>query len=312
MSHQRAHLRLRSDYLALVTLGFGEIIPEFFYNGDNVGGFNLTNGTQGIQPLDAVRFFTFDRTGKLVWGDLDTFADIPRFFIFCGLVALVIFASLRLRDGKLGRAWLAIREDELPGRGRPVDADQAVRVQRRGGRRRHRGRRLCRARGRVLPTGSGSTSRSPCRPWSCSAAWATSGVSPSAPRAGLTSTALPNPGQLDSASWPGWWAGPVRGVLLLGTDKASTPTAARSSPRPRHLLVARLPCQGAEPSEVPRLGGVLVKMMPFRREGLIPEAAPNWSYANSAGPRPKPPGPLEDSPRPARPAGGRSVAPASA
>jgi branched-chain amino acid transport system permease protein len=106
-------LRLRSDYLALVTLGFGEIIPEIFYNGDKIGPYNLTNGTQGIQPLDSVRFFTFDRTGKLVWGDLDTFADLPRFFIFCGLVALVMFASLRLRDGKLGRAWLAIREDEL-------------------------------------------------------------------------------------------------------------------------------------------------------------------------------------------------------
>src|SRR5262249_31167016 len=106
-------LRLRSDYLALVTLGFGEIIPEFFYNGDNIAGHNLTNGTQGMQPVDAIRFFTFDSTGKLVWGDLDTFADIPRFFIFCGLIALVMFASLRLREGKLGRAWLAIREDEL-------------------------------------------------------------------------------------------------------------------------------------------------------------------------------------------------------
>jgi branched-chain amino acid transport system permease protein len=106
-------LRLRSDYLALVTLGFGEIIPEAFYNGNNIFGHNLTNGTQGMGPVDAVRFLTFDRTGKLVWGDLDTFADIPRFFIFCGLVALVMFASLRLRDGKLGRAWLAIREDEL-------------------------------------------------------------------------------------------------------------------------------------------------------------------------------------------------------
>jgi len=106
-------LRLRSDYLALVTLGFGEIIPEIFYNGDNVAGVNISNGTQGIQPVDAVRFFTFDDTGKLVWGDLDTFADLPRFIIFCGLVAVVMFASLRLRDGKLGRAWLAIREDEL-------------------------------------------------------------------------------------------------------------------------------------------------------------------------------------------------------
>ena len=46
-------LRLRGDYLAIVTLGFGEIIPRFFQNGDDLGGFNLTNGTIGIKSIDA-------------------------------------------------------------------------------------------------------------------------------------------------------------------------------------------------------------------------------------------------------------------
>jgi branched-chain amino acid transport system permease protein len=106
-------LRLRSDYLALVTLGFGEIIPEVFYNGDNVFGQNITNGTQGITPTDSIRFFTFDETGAIRWGDLGVFDQLSRFLLFCLLAALIMFASLRIRDGKLGRAWLAIREDEL-------------------------------------------------------------------------------------------------------------------------------------------------------------------------------------------------------
>jgi branched-chain amino acid transport system permease protein len=106
-------LRLRSDYLALVTLGFGEIIPEVFYNGDNVFGQNITNGTQGITPTDSIRFFTFDETGAIAWRDLGPFDQLSRFLLFCLLAALIMFASLRIRDGKLGRAWLAIREDEL-------------------------------------------------------------------------------------------------------------------------------------------------------------------------------------------------------
>ncbi len=48
-------LRLRGDYLAIVTLGFGEIIPRFFQNGDNLAGFNLTNGTIGIKAIDCAR-----------------------------------------------------------------------------------------------------------------------------------------------------------------------------------------------------------------------------------------------------------------
>ncbi len=97
-------LRLKSDYLALVTLGFGEIIPQFFVNGENVGGLNLTNGTQGITPIDDITVFghafgVFD----LQW----------KFLIYSALAGLMIILSLRLRDGRLGRAWLAIREDEL-------------------------------------------------------------------------------------------------------------------------------------------------------------------------------------------------------
>jgi branched-chain amino acid transport system permease protein len=106
-------LRLRSDYLALVTLGFGEIIYELFYNGDDVFGKNISNGTQGINPTDSVRFFGFDDTGKLTWKDLGPFDVLPKFLIFLVLTALLMWASLRIREGRLGRAWLAIREDEL-------------------------------------------------------------------------------------------------------------------------------------------------------------------------------------------------------
>jgi len=105
-------LRLKSDYLAIVTLGFGEIIPQIFYNGDNVFGRNVTNGPQGILPVDAIG------TGPAqalpgVTEQLGPFAAPFRFLVFCGLVALCIFVSLRIRTGRLGRAWLAIREDEL-------------------------------------------------------------------------------------------------------------------------------------------------------------------------------------------------------
>lgn len=106
-------LRLRSDYLALVTLGFGEIIYEVFYNGDHLFGQNISNGNQGITPVDSVRFFGFDDTGALTWKDLGPFDVLPKFVIFIGLAAAVLFASIRIREGRLGRAWLAIREDEL-------------------------------------------------------------------------------------------------------------------------------------------------------------------------------------------------------
>jgi branched-chain amino acid transport system permease protein len=105
-------LRLRSDYLALVTLGFGEIIPQVFVNGENIAGFNLSNGTKGIIPVDRI---PLDQPGWIpgVPDTLGPFDLTWKFLVFCLLAAFCIFVSLRLREGRLGRAWLAIREDEL-------------------------------------------------------------------------------------------------------------------------------------------------------------------------------------------------------
>jgi branched-chain amino acid transport system permease protein len=105
-------LRLRSDYLALVTLGFGEIIPQVFLNGENIGGFNLSNGSKGINPIDPIGTGPFGNI-KGIPTALGAF-DLPfKFLIYAALAALCVFVSLRLRGGRLGRAWLAIREDEL-------------------------------------------------------------------------------------------------------------------------------------------------------------------------------------------------------
>lgn len=97
-------LRLRSDYLAIVTLGFGEIIPQIFFNGENFFGFNISNGTKGIVVVDPIPIPT-KNLGPFDYGF--------KLLIFVALAAVMAFVSLRLRRGRLGRAWLAIREDEL-------------------------------------------------------------------------------------------------------------------------------------------------------------------------------------------------------
>lgn len=105
-------LRLKSDYLALVTLGFGEILPEVFRNSDDVSGYNLTNGTKGIGPVDNIG------TGWLtaipgVDDQLLNGISPTKYYIAVGLCVIFVWISLRLRNGRLGRAWMAIREDEL-------------------------------------------------------------------------------------------------------------------------------------------------------------------------------------------------------
>src|SRR6188508_1961719 len=107
-------LRLRGDYLAIVTLGFGEIMPQIANNGDNLAGFNLTNGPQGINPIDPPGFG--DRLNSAVGLPTDflTSPNSLRLFYWTalGLVLFTVFCSVRLRDSRLGRAWIAIREDE--------------------------------------------------------------------------------------------------------------------------------------------------------------------------------------------------------
>jgi branched-chain amino acid transport system permease protein len=106
-------LRLRGDYLAIVTLGFGEIIPQFVRNGDNFFGFDLTHGTFGISPIDSPGFGEVGENLGLPLAYRQEF-NANELFFWTALVLLLItvFCSVRLRDSRLGRAWIAIREDE--------------------------------------------------------------------------------------------------------------------------------------------------------------------------------------------------------
>jgi branched-chain amino acid transport system permease protein len=112
-------LRLRGDYLAIVTLGFGEIMPQIARNGNNLfnTGFNLTGGPQGITPVDSPGFGnTLSRwTGGFLPANYLTSSQSARVFYWTALVLLLftVFCSIRLRDSRLGRAWVAIREDEI-------------------------------------------------------------------------------------------------------------------------------------------------------------------------------------------------------
>ena len=104
-------LRLRGDYLAIVTLGFGEIIPQVVRNGDSFGGFDLTHGTFGITPIDQPGFGNNPLGLPASYG---TATNREELFFWTALVLLLltVFVSMRLRDSRLGRAWIAIREDE--------------------------------------------------------------------------------------------------------------------------------------------------------------------------------------------------------
>ncbi len=104
-------LRLRGDYLAIVTLGFGEIIPRFFQNGDDLGGFNLTNGTIGIKAIDSPGFpFLPDSLDS--WQRFSTLDLNPWYYTILAMVLITIYVNVRLQNSRLGRAWISVREDE--------------------------------------------------------------------------------------------------------------------------------------------------------------------------------------------------------
>lgn len=100
-------LRLRGDYLAIVTLGFGEIVRLFMNNLDRP--VNLTNGPQGINLIDPL----FSLTQPLQLFGLRITAVYFYYYLFLSIAALVVFVSIRLQDSRVGRAWMAIREDEM-------------------------------------------------------------------------------------------------------------------------------------------------------------------------------------------------------
>jgi branched-chain amino acid transport system permease protein len=108
-------LRLRGDYLAIVTLGFGEIMPQIARNGSDLFGFNLTNGTGGITPIDGPGFGSWAEQHLHLPANYANATNYDTLFFWTALVLVLItiFTSARLRDSRLGRAWVAIREDEV-------------------------------------------------------------------------------------------------------------------------------------------------------------------------------------------------------
>lgn len=105
-------LRLRGDYLAIVTLGFGEIVPTFFLNAEPITG--GTNGISGVDhpilgiPATSIGFnFGFDTR--------------PYYYLVFILVIAAVLIISRLRDSRVGRAWMALREDELAAAAMGID-----------------------------------------------------------------------------------------------------------------------------------------------------------------------------------------------
>jgi branched-chain amino acid transport system permease protein len=104
-------LRLRGDYLAIVTLGFGEMIRISLNNLNRP--FNITNGPQGITLIDPLQAGGFALNKTYTVAGLVIAPVHSYYFVFLACALASIFISLRLEDSRIGRAWIAIREDEL-------------------------------------------------------------------------------------------------------------------------------------------------------------------------------------------------------
>jgi branched-chain amino acid transport system permease protein len=104
-------LKLRGDYLAIVTLGFGEIIRVFLNNLDQP--VNITNGPKGLNQIDAIHFFDINLGKKLEIFGIEFASVSLYYYLFLALVLVTILISYRLEVSRIGRAWMAIREDEI-------------------------------------------------------------------------------------------------------------------------------------------------------------------------------------------------------
>jgi len=123
-------LRVRGDYLAIVTLGFGEVVRQLANNLDKP--LNLTNGPQGITPiqrppLSSAFVDVFNSVFSPIIGKVVTIAEfynILFYFIALVVVIIAIIITHRLDDSKIGRAWTAIREDELAAKAMGIPANK--------------------------------------------------------------------------------------------------------------------------------------------------------------------------------------------
>jgi branched-chain amino acid transport system permease protein len=104
-------LKLRGDYLAIVTLGFGEIIRVFLNNLDQP--VNITNGPKGLNQIDPIHFFGINLGKKLEVFGFEIASVSLYYYLFLSLVLVTVLISHRLEVSRIGRAWMAIREDEI-------------------------------------------------------------------------------------------------------------------------------------------------------------------------------------------------------
>jgi len=104
-------LRLRGDYLAIVTLGFGEIIRVFLNNLDHP--VNITNGPKGINQIDSISFFGLNLGKKVEVLGFELASVSLYYYLFLALVLVSVLICHRLELSRVGRAWMAIREDEV-------------------------------------------------------------------------------------------------------------------------------------------------------------------------------------------------------
>src|SRR6188768_641466 len=101
-------LKLRGDYLAIVTLGFGEIVRIFLNNLSEP--FNLTNGPKGLTTIDSIKFMGIDFANTTRVGDFAVSGTIKYYYFLLAVMVLIIILNLRLQNSRIGRAWEAIRE----------------------------------------------------------------------------------------------------------------------------------------------------------------------------------------------------------
>ena len=113
-------LRLRGDYLAIVTLGFGEIIRIFLNNLNRP--VNITNGPLGITLIDPLRIGGLSLARTYEVAGLAIAPVHSYYFVFLAFAAFSVFMSLRLEDSRIGRAWIAIREDEVAAKAMGINA----------------------------------------------------------------------------------------------------------------------------------------------------------------------------------------------
>ncbi len=104
-------LKLRGDYLAIVTLGFGEIIRIFLNNLNSP--INLTNGPQGIGGIEPLTIMGNELSNSISLSLIDIPSVQLHYYLFFLFALLIVIISFRLENSRIGRAWLAIREDEI-------------------------------------------------------------------------------------------------------------------------------------------------------------------------------------------------------